>query len=233
MVTIVEMSSKKDALHLHCEHCKCACEHVAAVLHFVLEEKLTLGLSQVPDPAEPLELLTPEELIHRALAERKQRAEQERMKVVSSDPKSPWTNYAVTSLESGRTYQVALRGTELGTSYCSCPDFRTNQLGTCKHVLHTLRKVESKFKPTALQKPYVRKNISVRLDYSGPLGLRFNLPANLSAEISEIVASVADKLLEDPEKSCEPFESSRQSRPVCTSTRMPKSLWRNAFSRNA
>src|SRR4249920_1641341 len=39
---------------------------------------------------------------------------------------------------SGGSYRVAIRGTGLGENYCSCPDFATNDLGTCKHIEFTL-----------------------------------------------------------------------------------------------
>jgi hypothetical protein len=40
-----------------------------------------------------------------------------------------------------RTYRVAIRGEGLGLNYCSCPDFATNTLGTCKHVEFLLRRL--------------------------------------------------------------------------------------------
>ena len=51
---------------------------------------------------------------------------------------------------------MALRGLERGESYCSCPDFRTNTLGTCKHVLHVLAKVKRRFDPRRLKRAYRR-----------------------------------------------------------------------------
>ena len=82
-------------------------------------------------------------MIARALADRAERAKTEKMTVQAADPTQPWTDYTVTNRLSGKTYRVALRGTEPGDSYCSCPDFRTNTLGTCKHVMHVLHKVQA------------------------------------------------------------------------------------------
>ena len=65
--------------------------------------------------------------------------------MASQDPKEPWTDYVVTSQLSGKTYRVALRGEQRGESYCSCPDFRVNTLGTCKHILYALQRVKSRF----------------------------------------------------------------------------------------
>ena len=65
------------------------------------------------------------------------------MRVKALDPATPWTDYTVTSKASGKTYRVALRGWEPGRMYCSCPDFRKNTLGLCKHTLHVCRKVQA------------------------------------------------------------------------------------------
>ena len=85
------------------------------------------------------------ELVKRAIEERQQRSREEKMKIKTADGAQPWTDYVVTSEVSGKSYRVALRGKEPGDSYCSCPDFRTNTLGTCKHILKVLRNVERKF----------------------------------------------------------------------------------------
>ena len=58
------------------------------------------------------------------------------------------------------TYRVALRGWERGESYCSCPDFRKNTLGTCKHILHVLEKVPRSFSQ-------ISQGAGVRADESG------------------------------------------------------------------
>ncbi len=199
IVTIVEMTSKPGGLHLNCEQCGAACDHVAAALGLVLEEKLALGLSAPPDPDEPVENLTEEELLRRALADREERAKTEKMTLRATDPDSPWSDYTVTSAQSGKTYRVSLRGGEPGESYCTCPDFRTNRLGTCKHILHALEKVRKRFANKILDKPYRRKNLSLRLDYGQTLGLRFNLPDKLDDEAKDILGPDAERTSDDAE----------------------------------
>ena len=49
-----------------------------------------------------------------------------------------FSEFRVKNPASGGSYRVAIRGTGLGENYCSCPDFATNDLGTCKHVEFTL-----------------------------------------------------------------------------------------------
>ena len=203
-VTITEMVNKSNGLHLHCDVCKTSCNHIAATLNMVLTSKMILGLSTVPDPHEPIENLTPQELILRAIAEREQRSQTERMLLKSSDTANPWTDYSITSQESGNTYRVSMRGFELGQSYCSCPDFRTNQLGTCKHILHTKAKIEKRFSKAALAKPYVRTTLSLRMHYGDTKdptnGLRFNLPKSLSPEATKTLKGMIDKTISDMPK---------------------------------
>ncbi|MCG8653420.1 MAG: DEAD/DEAH box helicase, partial [Pirellulales bacterium] len=125
-------------------------------------------------------------------AEREKRAAEETMRVKSMDPSTVWADYVVTSHNTGKSYRVALRGAEPHQSYCSCPDFRTNGLGTCKHILHVAAKVKKRFGMEALSKPYRRKRVSLRLHYGtgndgDAFGLRFNLPDRKNAAVQEIV----------------------------------------------
>ena len=55
-----------------------------------------------------------------------------------------FSEFLVRNPESGSTYRVAIRGTGLGVNFCSCPDFATNHLGTCKHLEFTLSQLEKK-----------------------------------------------------------------------------------------
>ncbi len=200
IVTIVEKANRPKGLQLNCDQCPGRCEHIAAVLGTVLDEKLTLGLSAPPDPSEPIELLTEDELLARALADRQQRAAVEPMTLRSLNSKRPWSEYTITSGQSGKTYRVSLRGFEPGQSYCSCPDFRTNHLGTCKHILHAIEKVKKRFRNDILAKPYRRRNLSLRVDYGSRLGLRFNLPHKLEDEVASILGNLKDATFDDVNK---------------------------------
>ena len=52
-----------------------------------------------------------------------------------------FSEFRVTNPQSGDPYRVAIRGTGLGENFCSCPDFATNALGTCKHIEFTLARL--------------------------------------------------------------------------------------------
>ena len=131
VVTISLMDTSNGRLRWHCTECESLCAHVGAAFSFILDEKMTLGLAAPPRERVPVESLSEQELIERAIEERRERARTERMIAKSAEPEQPWTDYAVSNTISDKTYRVAVRGRELVDSYCPCPDFRTNTLGTC------------------------------------------------------------------------------------------------------
>ncbi len=197
IATITLQSGRDKQLQLNCDQCESHCLHLGAALDFLLDAKGVLGLAVPPDESVPLENLTSTELHQRAMADRQQRANDERMKVRSTNTDRPWTDYIVTSEASGRTYRVALRGLQDGTSYCSCPDFRTNRLGTCKHILNVQSKVQKRFCAAKLRAPYRRKHLSLRLHYGEPRGLLFNLPHKSDPKIDEIVEAATEQPIID------------------------------------
>jgi hypothetical protein len=158
---------------------------------------MTLGLAAPPPERVPVESLSEEELIRQAMDERRERARAARMTVKSADPSRPWTDYAVSSRISGKTYRVAVRGREPGDSYCSCPDFRTNTLGTCKHILHILTKLKRRFTAAQLKQPYRRKTISVHLQYRDHAALRLLLPEKLDSDTAEIIGDLRGREIDD------------------------------------
>src|SRR5262245_21397027 len=197
IVTITLMAEAPQRLCWNCTACDGACEHVGAAFSLILEEKMALGLAAPPKPRVPVESLDEEQLVQRALAERAERARIEKMKVQSADPSRAWTDYTVTNRLTGKSYRVALRGTEPGDSYCSCPDFRTNTLGTCKHVLHVLRKVKRSFSPRQLKRPYPRQRLALHLRYDGDVTLRLATPEQLDVEAAKIIEPLRDRPIED------------------------------------
>ena len=123
-------SMKPQRIRMSCSACTVICEHQGAALSLILEEKMTLGLAAPPPERVPVESLSETELIDQAVSDRKERAQKEKMRLVSMNPHELWTDYVVTNQVSGKSYRIALRGRQPGESYCSCPDFRKNTLGT-------------------------------------------------------------------------------------------------------
>lgn len=184
-------------LDFQCSRCNGACVHKGAALSLILEEKLALGLSAPPPERVPAESLSDEALVKQAIEERRERAQKEKMTVSSMNPEELWTDYIVTSHASGKSYRVALRGWERGESFCSCPDYRKNTLGTCKHILHTIEKVNKKFKKSVRETPYRVKDLAVYLKYGKTLELRMLIPENLNEQAAEVLEPIRGKPIED------------------------------------
>jgi len=77
-----------------------------------------------------------------------------------------FADYAVKNPISKGEYKVALRSREPGRNFCTCMDFKTNLLGTCKHIEAILQRV-SKNKKLAklLQEEYQTTYSSLYLKY--------------------------------------------------------------------
>ena len=65
---------------------------------------------------------------------RKQVAKEEPMAVAAVDEKNLPGEYEVRNPQSKQTYKVVYRGEGSMWNYCSCLDFKTSRLGTCKHI---------------------------------------------------------------------------------------------------
>src|SRR5437879_259765 len=197
VVTISLMDPSNGRLRWNCTVCESLCEHVGAAFSFILDEKMTLGLAAPPPERVPVESLSEKELIEHAIEERRERARAERMTVKSADPDQPVTDYAVSSTVSGKTYRVAVRGGEPGSSYCSCPDFRTNTLGTCKHILHVLAKLSRRFTAAQLKRPYTRKTVGIHVQYRDRAALRLLLPEKLDSKTRETLEDLRGRDIDD------------------------------------
>ena len=200
VVSIMMLAEAKKRLKFDCTHCNGPCEHVGAAFGLILEEKMALGLSKPPKERKPLESLSEEELVAQAIADRKERAKTEKFKLTSNQPKKAWGDYTLTSKASGKSYHLSVFGTKRGESYCSCPDFRKNTLGTCKHLLYAVNRIKTKF-PSSKRQTYKPKHFSLQLAFesdadgasSGQISLRLTPPSNLEPEADKIAGKLLNR----------------------------------------
>src|SRR3989338_7402179 len=76
---------------------------------------------------------------------RKQVAHESGLRIQNVGGHPVFSNFKVNNPQTKKSYRVFIGGEALGMSYCSCPDFAVNALGTCKHiesVLYRLRRVK-------------------------------------------------------------------------------------------
>lgn len=76
------------------------------------------------------------------------------------------TNKKEKNPETKNTYKVAIRNKDLGMNFCSCLDFKTNHLDTCKHLEAVLLRIQSTPRLAALlKKGHTPPYTSVYLQY--------------------------------------------------------------------
>ena len=84
-----------------------------------------------------------------------------------------FSEFVVCNPDSGGRYRVAIRGAGLGDNYCACPDFATNELGTCKHVEFLLAKLAARRGgKTAFKNGYAPTYSELYLHYGAQRNLR-------------------------------------------------------------
>jgi superfamily II DNA or RNA helicase len=99
------------------------------------------------------------------------------LKNLGSEP--VFSDYAVRNPATRSTYRVAIRGAGLGQNFCTCPDFATNDLGTCKHIEFTLAKLQAKRAgKLALKRGFEPIYSEIWLDYAGQRQVRLRLGAD-------------------------------------------------------
>jgi superfamily II DNA or RNA helicase len=84
---------------------------------------------------------------------------------------------------------VRIRGPRLGDNFCSCPDFATNTLGTCKHIEFTLAALERKRGGAAalragFQPPYSE----IFLQYGARREVHFRPGSDCPASVARLAA---------------------------------------------
>ncbi|MDP2371680.1 DEAD/DEAH box helicase [Rhodoferax sp.] len=85
-----------------------------------------------------------------------------------------FSDFRVSNPASGTRYRVAIRGAALGQNFCTCPDYATNDLGTCKHIEFTLAKLQMRRGgKAALAQGFQPDYSEIWLDYAGARQVRF------------------------------------------------------------
>lgn len=114
------------------------CKHTVAVMLDALDRvELWKNMQpDVPKPSTPLDqddYLTAEEIKNQALEDRRKRAKNEHFIPIFGDM---FKGEHILEKNNGHQYIVTLHDPVNSKGHCSCPDYLTNQLGTCKHLIH-------------------------------------------------------------------------------------------------
>ncbi len=100
------------------------------------------------------------------VALRRQFSEKQNFNITNMGEHPVFSDFKVYNPSSGKSYKTAIRSNEFGDNFCSCPDFKINGLGTCKHIEFVLKRLkENPSNNKYWVKTYVRPYSSISLKY--------------------------------------------------------------------
>jgi superfamily II DNA or RNA helicase len=105
-----------------------------------------------------------------------------------------FSEFRVSNPVSKSSYRVAIRGLGPGGNFCSCPDYATSELGTCKHIEFTLAQLEKKRgAKTAFARGYQPAFSELYLRNDGKRRVHFRAGTDCPPAVSEAAAALFDK----------------------------------------
>ena len=115
-----------------CPYPGTGCKHTVATLLDARDviQQWHRAMDRDSEQAEPF--LTSDEIKERAIEDRRNRAKNEAFKVTPGDM---FKGEHLVETDHHRQYTVTLHDPKKGRGHCTCPDFATNRLGTCKHLI--------------------------------------------------------------------------------------------------
>ncbi|MEO6845528.1 MAG: SNF2-related protein, partial [Ginsengibacter sp.] len=125
---------------------------------------------------------------------RKQIAEKSDFKFSNIGDGLVFSDYKVYNADTKNNYKVALRSVDNSLNYCSCYDFKTNQLGTCKHIEAVLIFISKR--PDlrkALNQPYSTTYSSMYMEYRGERKIKFRIGTENENEYKKLFKPYIDK----------------------------------------
>ncbi len=107
---------------------------------------------------------------------RKQFAETRHFKIENRGKHAVFSDFDVYNPDTKRTYKVAIRSKDNSANFCECSDFKTNKLGTCKHIEAVLNHIRTVLnKGHLLELGYTPAYTSIYLDYRGERKIKFRI----------------------------------------------------------
>jgi SNF2 family DNA or RNA helicase len=124
---------------------------------------------------------------------RRQRAKAARFAIENLGKNRVFSDYRVTNPDSGGQYTVTVRGFDTGDNACTCPDFKANTLGTCKHVEAVLDHLKDDLPAHLQKKKAAVTRPEIVLNYGEQLRLEIHLPARHSDKLARLAQTYFDE----------------------------------------
>ncbi|RLC67315.1 MAG: helicase Snf2, partial [Chloroflexi bacterium] len=127
-------------------------------------------------------------LLQEQIERRRKRGAEELARVVNQGKHPVYSTFEVTST-SERVYTVHIRSLTERLNTCTCPDYKTNTIGTCKHIEGVLINLEEQFadrwEEFVAQAPPVNQ---IYLHHAEQTTVRITLPLPENERLGEILA---------------------------------------------
>ncbi|NOX86253.1 MAG: DEAD/DEAH box helicase [Chlorobi bacterium] len=128
------------------------------------------------------------------IALRKQFAEKQNFTVKNTGDHPVFSDFRVYNPETSKEYKVAIRSYEFGDNFCSCPDFKVTELGTCKHIEYVLKQLkENPDNKKYWEKGYQRPYSSISLRYGSERKVRLRVGTTNSEKINHLAGEYFDE----------------------------------------
>ena len=190
-----------EKLEMQCEcKSKLICQHKIAAL-IQTHEELSRNTNNI---AKPGIQYSREGMIKRVMKERTEKSNSLNYKLELAD-----NIYGIHNLynEKGKLYNITLRDFKNEHGHCSCPDFKTNKLGTCKHLMFAFRQIKKNKKlleNKSTEFPFVEIYLNPLEDYK----IAWYYPGRIGIqEISSLLYKTFGKSMTLPEENVVSFLS--------------------------
>jgi superfamily II DNA or RNA helicase len=122
---------------------------------------------------------------------RRRRAAEEHFRIQNLGRNRVFSDYQITNPTTGGQYRVSIRGFDVGDNTCECPDFRTNTLGTCKHIEAVLASLREETPQLRRRKAAVITP-EIYLSYGEQLRIGLHLPPRHSDPLRALAEAFFD-----------------------------------------
>lgn len=139
---------------------------------------------------------------------RKQFASKRYFKIENIGTHPVYSDFKVYNPETKNTYKVAIRSRDNSMNFCSCNDFKTNMLGTCKHIEAVLHQVKNEPNLAKIfsNEDYHPSYTSVYLKYESSRQVKIRIGAEKHEEFSQLAEKYFDQGFTLKDSSFEIFE---------------------------
>ncbi|MFO0937977.1 MAG: DEAD/DEAH box helicase [Gemmataceae bacterium] len=124
---------------------------------------------------------------------RRERAKSARLRIENRGKNRVFSDYTVTNPDTGGSYSVSIRGFDVGDNSCTCPDFKQNTLGTCKHIEAVTAELRESLPAHLTQKKAPVTQPQVYLHYGSPPRVGVHLPTRKSDRLAALALRYFDE----------------------------------------